>query len=69
MADRSELLNRVQYYAMRFVYMTLHCYPVSGVLKTAQLLGNLMYFFDRRHRERSHHLWLDRRCCHRCFEY
>lgn len=53
MADRSELLNRVQYYAMRFVYMTLHCYPVSGVLKTAQLLGNLMYFFDRRHRERS----------------
>jgi KDO2-lipid IV(A) lauroyltransferase len=50
--DRPDWLNRLQFAALRFFHMTIQCYPVAAVLKAAQIGGNLMYVFDRRHRER-----------------
>jgi KDO2-lipid IV(A) lauroyltransferase len=51
--QRSDLLDRLQYVALRLVSMLLHCWPVNLNLKTAKLLGNLLYRFDRKHRERA----------------
>jgi KDO2-lipid IV(A) lauroyltransferase len=50
---RKDWLDRLQYYALRFVSAALHCWPVNMNLRTAKLLGDLLYRFDRRHRERA----------------
>ncbi|HWE97895.1 MAG TPA: lysophospholipid acyltransferase family protein, partial [Tepidisphaeraceae bacterium] len=50
---RNDLLDRLAYVALRLVSMALHCFPVDTNLRTAKLIGGLLYRFDRRHRERA----------------
>jgi len=50
---RQPLIDYLQYLGLRFVSMGLHCFPVNRNLKTARLLGDLVYFIDRKHRERA----------------
>ncbi len=50
---RSDLIDRLQYAALRLASMLLHCWPVNANLKTAKLLGDLLYRLDKRHRERA----------------
>lgn len=50
---RNDLIDRLQYLALRVVSMLLHCWPVDANLRTARLLGDLMYRFDRKHRNRA----------------
>jgi len=51
--ERNDLLDRLVYFALRLVAMALHCFPVNLNLKTAKLIGDIMYAVDRRHRERA----------------
>jgi len=51
--ERNDFLDRLQYVGLRLVSMLLHSWPVDANLRTAKLLGNLMYTADRRHRERA----------------
>jgi KDO2-lipid IV(A) lauroyltransferase len=50
---RNDLVDRLQYLALRVVSMILHSFPVDANLQTAKLIGTLMYRFDRKHRERA----------------
>jgi KDO2-lipid IV(A) lauroyltransferase len=50
---RNDLLDRLQYLALRTVSMMLHCWPVEWNLAGARLLGDFMFAIDRRHRERA----------------
>src|SRR3954469_7928937 len=51
--ERSHLVDRIQYLALRGVAAALHCFPVDTNLRTARLIGSLMYAFDKRHRDRA----------------
>ena len=51
--QRSDFVDRLQYLALRLVAAALHCFPVDTNLRTAKLIGSLMYSFDRRHRDRA----------------
>lgn len=50
---RNDLIDRLQYVAFRVVAMLVQCWPVNANLRTAKLLGGMMYRLDRRHRERA----------------
>src|ERR1700712_3852380 len=50
---RSERADRLQYAALRLASMFLHCWPVNANLQTAKLLGDLLFRFDKKHRERA----------------
>ena len=50
---RSDLIDRLQYWALRLVSMLLHCWPVNANLRTACLLGDIAYLVDRKHRQRA----------------
>ena len=50
---RNRLLDFLQYAALRFVAMIVHCFPVNANLRTAGLIGDAMFAFDRKHRERA----------------
>jgi KDO2-lipid IV(A) lauroyltransferase len=50
---RNDLIDRLQYVAFRVVSMMLQCWPVDANLRTAKMLGGIMYRLDRRHRERA----------------
>ena len=50
---RNDLIDRLQYVALRFVSMCLHCFPVNANLKVAKMLGDWLYRLDRKHRERA----------------
>jgi KDO2-lipid IV(A) lauroyltransferase len=50
---RNDLVDRLQYLGLRLVAMMLHCWPVELNLRTARLLGDIMYLLDRKHRERA----------------
>src|ERR1700722_10534953 len=50
---RNDLLDRLQYLAMRLVAMMLRCFPVEMNITTAELIGDAMFAFDRKHRERA----------------
>src|SRR3984957_2279021 len=50
---RNDLLDRLQYLAMRLVAMMLRCFPVEMNITTAGLIGDAMFAFDRKHRERA----------------
>jgi Kdo2-lipid IVA lauroyltransferase/acyltransferase len=50
---RNDLVDRLQYFALRLVSMVLHCFPVNINLQTAKLLGSVLYIVDRRHRRRA----------------
>jgi len=51
---RQRIIWRLQYYALRFVEMGLQCFPIDTNLKSARLAGDLLYRFDKRHRDRAH---------------
>lgn len=51
--ERNDLMDRVTYVALRIVSMMLHCFPVNANLRTAALIGDVMFRFDRRHRDRA----------------
>jgi KDO2-lipid IV(A) lauroyltransferase len=50
---RIDLIDRLQYIALRVVSMALHCWPVNANLQTAKLLGDVMYRLDKKHRQRA----------------
>jgi KDO2-lipid IV(A) lauroyltransferase len=51
--ERNVVVDWVQYVALRLVASALHCFPVDTNLRTAKLIGSLMFRIDRRHRERA----------------
>ena len=51
--ERNDFIDRLQYVGLRLASMCLHCWPIEVNLAWARWLGNLMYRFDRRHRERA----------------
>lgn len=50
---RNDLVDRLLYVTLRLVSALLHCFPVNNNLRLAQMLGDLLYRFDRKHRERA----------------
>ena len=50
---RNDLIDRLQYLALRLVSMLLHCFPVDLNLRTARLIGDVMYAADKKHRGRA----------------
>ncbi len=50
---RNDLVDWMQYVALRLVSMMLHSFPVEANLQTARFVGKLLYRFDRKHRERA----------------
>lgn len=53
--ERNDLLDRLQYVALRLVSMLLHCFPVEANVRTAELIGTAMYLVDKKHRNRALH--------------
>lgn len=51
--QRNDLIDRLQYIGLRLVCCALHCFPIHRNLRTARLLGDLMYMVDKRHRKRA----------------
>ncbi|MCC6240734.1 MAG: lysophospholipid acyltransferase family protein [Phycisphaerales bacterium] len=51
--QRNDLNDRLTYLALRLVSMALHCFPVNANLRTAALIGDILFRFDRRHRLRA----------------
>ena len=51
--ERNDLIDRLQYAGVRLTSMLLQCFPVNANLRTAKLLGDLLYRFDRKHRQRA----------------
>src|SRR5687767_9587319 len=52
--QRNDLIDRMQYVALRVVSMVLHSFPVEANLQTARFIGTLLYRFDKKHRDRAH---------------
>lgn len=50
---RNDWIDWLQYVALRVVHMTMHCWPVQWNLRFAQLVGDVMYYVDARHRKRA----------------
>lgn len=48
-----DLRDRALYGAMRVVAAILQCFPVDVNLRTARLLGTLIYAVDKKHRDRA----------------
>jgi KDO2-lipid IV(A) lauroyltransferase len=51
--ERNDLIDRLQYAGVRLTSMLLQCFPVNANLRTAKLLGDVLYRVDRKHRERA----------------
>ncbi len=65
---RNSILDLLTYLAVRVFAMIAHMFPVEANYATARVLGDLLFRFDRRHRERAmQHLrlsfpdWTERR--------
>ena len=52
---RNDFIDRLQYIGLRIVHMMMNCWPVEANLRIAELLGDLMYLIDKRHRQRACH--------------
>ena len=50
---RKDWIDRLLYFALRLVSMLLHCFPIDDNLRTARSIGDLIYRFDRKHRDRA----------------
>jgi Kdo2-lipid IVA lauroyltransferase/acyltransferase len=50
---RNNFVDRLQYLGLRLVEMALHSWPVNMNLQGAKLIGDVMYRFDRKHRNRA----------------
>jgi Kdo2-lipid IVA lauroyltransferase/acyltransferase len=46
-------MDYLVYVALRLVAMILHCFPVEANLRSARLLGDVMFRFDKKHRDRA----------------
>lgn len=51
--ERNKPLDWLVYAALRIVSMLLHVFPVNLNLKTARLIGSIMYAVDKKHRDRA----------------
>jgi len=51
--ERNDLVDRLQYVALRLVSITMHCFPIRANLDTAAFVGDFIYAFYRRGRERA----------------
>jgi Kdo2-lipid IVA lauroyltransferase/acyltransferase len=51
--ERNDLIDRLQYYALRVVSMAMHSWPVELNLAAARLVGQGLWRVDRKHRERA----------------
>lgn len=51
--SRIDLIDRLQYFGVRVASMCMQCWPVNANLRAAKRLGDLLYRFDRKHRERA----------------
>lgn len=50
---RIDFIDRLQYLGVRVAAMCMQCWPVNANLRAAKFLGDLLYRFDRKHRERA----------------
>ena len=50
---RNDLIDRLQYLALRVASMFMHMWPVEANLRLAGALGDLIYLVDKKHRERA----------------
>ncbi|MBC7783271.1 MAG: lysophospholipid acyltransferase family protein [Burkholderiales bacterium] len=50
---RNDRADRVQYIALRLAHMMMQCWPVQLNLRVAQVLGDLMFRVDAKHRKRA----------------
>jgi Kdo2-lipid IVA lauroyltransferase/acyltransferase len=50
---RNDLLDRLQYVGLRLVSMWMHIWPIELNYAAARVLGEFMYVFDKRHRDRA----------------
>jgi KDO2-lipid IV(A) lauroyltransferase len=50
---RNDLVDRLVYLAVRIVAMMMQCWPVNLNLRIAMRIGDALYRFDRKHRERA----------------
>jgi len=48
-----DLIDRALYVAVRIVSVALHSFSIDTNLRTAKLLGSLLYAIDKKHRERA----------------
>jgi Kdo2-lipid IVA lauroyltransferase/acyltransferase len=51
--EPTPFIHYLQYVGLRIVSMMLHCWPVDLNLRSAKLLGDLVYRIDRKHRQRA----------------
>ena len=52
---RNDLIDRLQYLALRLAAMAMHCWPIEVNLSVARALGDLIYTIDKKHRDRALH--------------
>ena len=50
---RNQLVDVLQYLALRVFQMFAHMFPVETNYRTARLIGDLLFRFDHRHRDRA----------------
>ncbi len=50
---RNRVIDYMQYIALRLFSMFVHMFPVRVNYHTARLMGDMIYYFDRRHRHRA----------------
>jgi KDO2-lipid IV(A) lauroyltransferase len=50
---RQRIIWYLQYVALRLVEMGLQCFAIDTNLVTARLAGDLLYWFDKKHRDRA----------------
>jgi len=50
---RNDFLDRMTYLALRLVAAVLHVRPIEANLSLMRRIGSVVYFIDRRHRERA----------------
>ncbi|CAN5905980.1 lysophospholipid acyltransferase family protein [soil metagenome] len=50
---RNNAIDRLQYLGLRMLTMTTHSLPVGLTMRVAWFIGEMMYRFDKRHRDRA----------------
>ncbi len=53
MKNRSDVRSRLEYLAIRLLGLLFQMFPIDLNLRTARLIGDLWWLFDRRHRDRT----------------
>jgi Kdo2-lipid IVA lauroyltransferase/acyltransferase len=52
---RNDFIDRAQYIALRIVHMFMHCWPVHVNMRIGEIIGDILYRIDARHRKRAYH--------------